>query len=207
MAITVDVKDTATAAVNRLRENLRPQNVNPIVARAGWNAVRAHLFGREQSHPNKNSFPRQHFWARCARSTQYEVGVDTIRITVNEPGARLQLEGGTVEAGKHTSSATGKPTTMLTIPARAEAYGKRAVEFHNLEYIPNKRGGGRLVETQATEFKTKRGKTTTQKVGGAVMFWCVPSVTIHGDSTVMPPASAISKAVEEALSNVGRAKR
>ena len=190
MGMTIDVRDEASAALKAMGAKLR--DVNPVIGRAARNCIRDNFRTLEQTHPNKNNWTRQHFWADCARATNFTLGPDTVTVNVSKPGALLQLEGGVVEAGKHTSSATGKPTKFLTIPARAEAYGRRAGEFHNLEYAMTDQGPA-LVERSASSvsYGSKR-KDGTKRVfnrgetGGAVFYWLRKRVKIGKHPEVLP---------------------
>lgn len=190
MAFHLDVTDEASAAVKTVGVKLR--DVNPTIGRSARNCVRDNFRKLEQTHPNRSNWPRQHFWADCARSTNFTSDANSVTVNISHPGMRLQLEGGVVEAGKHTSSATGKPTQFLTIPARAEAYGRRAGEFHNLKFEVTDQGPA-LVERSATRIKfgkTKKDGTRSTinkgETGGAVFYWLRKRVTIGKHPEVLP---------------------
>lgn len=171
--------------------------------------------------PNKMGWPSTHFWAKQAKSVQSSSDSNnfgaSVRLSMGTVGLLQRLNGGTITAGKSISRYSGKPTQFLTIPARAEAYGKRAFEFKNLRV---QFGRGRmpvaLVEADATliEKTKKRGYRpkgeaklekdfwgeTAGETGGAVMYWLVKSVTQRPDPSTIPATEMIANTVVFALS-------
>jgi len=162
--------------------------------------------------PNKNGWPTTGFWQKQrdsvhSSSTSNNLGAE-VRIGMGTVGLRQRLLGGTITAGRNISKFSGKPTKYLTIPARAEAYGKRSFDFSNLRVLFGRGGKAiALVEADATkvELGPKNRKTgarsySTQATGGAVMFWLVTSVTQQADPSVLPPTESIGNTVIFALS-------
>lgn len=211
MAYTIDIMNYLPGALDQLvAKLLDPAKAAPVVGRAGRNCMVDHFLRLDQTRANKQGFPRQHFWAGAAKSVYYQVLPDGVILGISKVGARLLLEGGTVTPGKGTSRTTGKPTRLLTIPACAEAYGKRAGEFHNLKFgvvdgIPA------LIEREASRVAVvgrgkKRKVQFLGEVGGKVFFWLARKVTIKADPTVIPTKEALTDAVRAGLQSYIRSQ-
>lgn len=75
----------------------------------------------------------------------------------------------------------------LTIPATAEAYGKRAVEFKGeLKFIPFANGTRALVKQSFKTVPGKRPGTTKKEVVNDVYYWLKESVLLPEDKTLLP---------------------
>lgn len=179
---SIDIRDEATPALARVTGALR-REVGAAIGRA---VVK--LFQRNfRSLPdNKHGWPTTNFWERAARATNYDLLGAGVAINVNQIGVRQRLEGGEIHA---------KGGGYLTIPARAEAYGKRASDFNNLHVAFFKTGHGffaALVEAQATNISFGRQradgsrKVKAESTGGGVMFWLVKSVNQAANPDVIP---------------------
>ena len=175
------------AAARRLAAAIRPATINPVVGRSGVNTLREHFFGLNASRPNRLGGKRTQFYADAARGTSSVTQPDGALISVNQVGIRLRLLGGTVRAG-----ANGSGKKWLTIPARAEAHGKRAGEFNDLRFVFFEHGAA-LVRNEQTTLKRKRDRKTGkvsyvagEERGGEVMFWLKRSVTQKPDPGVLP---------------------
>ena len=189
MSASVDIRDEITPALAGLQQAVRA-DVQKGIATAVEEMFKANFLALGT---NKRNWPSTGFWAQAARSTNYDLLVDSIVINVTQVGVRQRLEGGEIhrEGGGY-----------LTIPARAEAYGKRASEFNNLHAVFFKTGHGffaALVEANRTAVKIGKQKkdgtrTTTRgaESGGGVMFWLVKSVTQAANPNVIPSAEAIT---------------
>jgi hypothetical protein len=86
-----------------------------------------------------------------------------------------------------------KKSKFLAIAARGESYGKSPRQFNDLRFVPRRgRPGGMLVQNDQTQLvRYSRGKSKGQvkerrEVGGLVMYWLVPQVTIQGSDAVLP---------------------
>lgn len=141
-------------------------------------AIKSHLASRDGA-PNKNNWPKTHFLDRARKQT-------FLTTTPSEAVVHIALVGfGTFITGKPDVI---KPVNakFLTIPARPEAYGRRAREFSDLvfEVVDDFYGRPRpaLVRAAQTTFsfgkkrKGKRAITNVEEVGGEVYFWLVKSV-------------------------------
>lgn len=195
MATSIDIKDNATPAVKRVLEAASGPNINAVAGRAGVNRIQQHLFALNGSRPNKLGGKRTNFWAQCARSTSFVLVPEGALASINQIGFRQRLEGGVISA---------RNAKFLTIPAIAEAYGKRAGEFHNLRFAIV---GGKpaLIEAEHSGVSFRTGTRGAGKVkatlnlGGKVYFWLKRSVRQNADPSVMPTNDEMGAAVVTAL--------
>lgn len=188
MAATVDIRDEVTPILQALAPALRRQ-IAPAIGAA---VVTLFQDNFDKLPDNRNNWPSTGFWAQAARSTNFSVLVDAVNINVDQQGVRQRLQGGVINA---------KPGKWLTIPARAEAYGKRAGEFSNLHAVFFKTAHGffaALAENNSQDVsfgKTKKDGTRTVKQGaergGAVMFWLKKSVQQDANPAVIPSEAEI----------------
>lgn len=182
MAFSITIHDRATPDLQRMLAALNQEKVKPEIGRSVVNQLKAHFYNLNSSRANKLGGRRTQFYSQAAKSTQYQARSDGVTVSVNHVGIRQRLQGGTITPVK------GK---YLTIPAIAEAYGKRAREFDNLHFIPTRRGGA-LVENDATRVSFgKKGAKAKGETGGRVYYWLVPSVVQKPDPTVVPTESEI----------------
>lgn len=202
MAITVDIRDNVSASLKSMAAALTPARLNPAIGRA-----EVILFQKWfQTLPsNKQGFPTTGFWPAAARATNFNLLGDGVVVSVSKQGVRQRYHGGTI-----------KPTggrKYLTIPARPEAYGKRAGEFNNLVLAFRREGGQvhafALVEARATtvNLKEKRRKGATvsdyaRSTGGGVMFWLVKSVTQKADRNIIPDDDRITAVAGETIGDI-----
>lgn len=209
---TIDIHNEVSGALRELKSNLAPEQLNPAIGAAEVVLFQKHFLSLPT---NRQGFPSTGFWADAARATNYAVLAEDVLISVNKLGARQRYEGGEI-----------KPTggkKYLTIPAVAEAYGRRAGEFNNLELAFHRVAGRAeafaLVEAQATEVsfgrKRKDGSrkvTPGNSVGSRVMFWLVKSVRQAANPDVIPSSEqiietamvTIDSAIERALRRGGQ---
>jgi len=185
-------KDTATPMLAAARELMLPKRLNPIIGRSAVNVYRAHLFGVNESRPNKLGGTRTNYYATAARSTHFTIlDDDTVLISMSQVGLALRFYGGTVKP---------KTAKFLTIPVNAKAHGHRAREF-DLEIVFGE--GGRPIalatkSTRATQVKqNSRGKNVTRQIGrhGEIMFLLVKSATMKPDPTILPYERTVLNAV------------
>lgn len=188
LAIQIETTDKASPMVRAIGYSIRADRINPIVGRAATNVFRAHLFAADNAHPNALGGSRTHFYAEAARATHFDVVSDGVLISVNQVGIRQRVLGGTI---------VPKTKKFLTIPARAEAYGKRAREFESLVVVFGSNGQPVALaanDKTDTERFTGRAYGRGRALGGSankghagtVMFWLVKSVTQVGDPSVVP---------------------
>ncbi len=203
----VNITDNVTAALQGLKAELRPTNLNRQIAFAEEDFFRKWFAARQG---NKQGWKSTGFWKDAANSTHAEVLPDGVIVSISKIGVRQRFLGGDI------SPTGGKK--YLTIPAREEAYGRRADSFPNL-ILAFHRVGGKveawgLVEAIVKSFKRgKRGKDGSlsfkkEQTGGAVMYWLVKHVCQQGDPTVIPPDDKItSVAMDTVRAAVARALR
>jgi hypothetical protein len=143
--------------------------------------------------PNERQFPTTHFWQRAAEATQYEVGEDAVRVSVNQMGVRQRLLGGDIDPVR---------AKFLTIPAIAETYGHRASDFGNLKIVrgPFRTYTGRLAALALVPADWKADKARPFSSAG-VYFWLVRHVSQDPNPDVMPSTDEI---LDAALSAVDR---
>jgi hypothetical protein len=164
--------------------------VRSVGGRALVNTLRAHFFRLDRERPNQLGGDRTHFYGQVARSVQNpRAEGDAIRVSINHIGIAQRYFGGDI---------TPKRAKYLTIPARAEAYGKRAREFDDLQILWGKRGPvalGQREQLQSTLGKKNKKGTrpveNEQIVGGGIFYWLVKSVTQPPDPTVLPPENEL----------------
>lgn len=195
--IQISITENVTPELRKLSAGISPRRLGAVAGRAVVNTVRAHLFARNASHPNRLGGTRQNFWAAAARSTHMRPESWGAMVSVNALGFRLQYQGGTV-----------RPTTkkFLTIPARAEAYGKRAGEFDDLEFtiIPGK--GPALVAARRSEIRIRKTKGggykvthTASTLGNEVYYWLARSVRIPAHPDALPPEAKMAESAQGAV--------
>jgi hypothetical protein len=179
MSAGVDIRNDVSAALKSLQK--LPQAINPAIGEAVVLLFQNHFLGLP---PNANSWPSKGFWAGAARSTNYNLLADGVNINVNQQGVRQRLQGGEIKA---------KSGGWLTIPARQEAYGRRAREFHNLVFQLIRSDLAALVESESQDVsfgrKRKDGSrrvTPGEERGGGVFYWLKKSVQQDKNEGVIP---------------------
>ncbi len=178
MSFSIEIRDRATPAVEGALGELQLAGVKPEIGRAVARLVQQHFLRLNASRANPLGGPRSNFYAQAARGTRYDVLTDGVLVSVSQVGIRQRLEGGEI---------VPRSVKYLTLPAIAEAYGKRAREFPNLVLMWRRIAGQTrpvaLVEPEATQ--PARG-VKTDSVGGKIFFWLVKSVTQPADPSVLP---------------------
>ena len=204
IAMRIVLEDTATPALDRVRGFLQSEEAQQVIGYAGRNVVREHLQDLEDTRSGASGGPASHYYGSARRATNFRIIDDTaVEINVSQVGMRLHFYGGTVEAGKGISSATGAPTKYLTIPAAPEAHGRKASDFDLLLVWANGRPVA-LALAETTEKMTARGGLKAVRKAGKIMFTLRESVTLQPDPTVMPTTEDFSEAITERLGSVIR---
>jgi len=205
MSIRITI-DEAGPLLERLKTAAQAQGLALIGARAAGQLVRDHLFGINSQ---RHRYGRN-YYAQAARSVNVQPVTDGAAININQVGMRLRYFGGVVRAGKGRSSATGKLTKYLTIPARSEAHGMRASEFADLDFQLVEYNGSirpALVRRLSTPIRFSRRKQKDGSIktsvrsgevqGGEVMFWLVRQTKHQPDPSILPyPEQLNTRAVE-----------
>jgi hypothetical protein len=194
--LNVSGAQATLATVNNLPASLSGMKVGPRIGTAVKVLLQKHFLSNPK---NRMGWPSQNFWPAAARSVSYTVQPDATVVTVAKQGVAQQVFGGQIRPVR---------SKLLTIPANADAYGKRAREFPNLRFALLGSEGRKqpaLIEAEATRltFGRKR-KDGTRSVkgrneGGRVMFWLVPRVNQKGDRSKLPSEAAIRDTAVGAL--------
>ena len=202
------VKDGVTPALRALSRQYQDRGgLHRVMATAGANLVRDHFAALAGSNHNPYGV-KSTFWARMRRGTRAEANATKGEVAMP------------AEAGHRYFGGTIRPTAgrkYLTIPARAEAYGRSAREFDFLEVLYNSRGPVALVDKARVEVvRTKSGRSKRDKEsgapltqdapGGLVFFWLVRSATQRADPSVLPTDAALKEAAVDALTTLFRGK-
>lgn len=191
MPLAISIQDNATPWLNFLAKHLSEPALQHQVGGEVTYLLFAHLVDLDNERPNALGGRRTHFYARAGKATSYAVHDNGVTISVNQTGIAQRYFGGTIEAA---------PGHLLTIPARAEAHGRRAREFNNLEMLFGRNGPYALAEREAINISYKRGKKSGdrdskikigEKVGSGIFYWLVKSVTQEPDPTVLPDEPSI----------------
>jgi hypothetical protein len=200
IAYHIDVQDLATPGLQRVRGGLAPAQLNPVVGRAAANATKEHFIALNRERPNALGGTRTNYYLGAARGTSYRVVEDGVIISIAQVGIAQRYYGGTIRR---------RLAKFLTIPARAEAHGKRASEFPDLIVLWRRRGGlrepyalARAVSTQIGFRRSADGSRTISNrgvQGGEIIFWLKREVTQSPDPSVAPAPDKIYGAV---ISNV-----
>jgi hypothetical protein len=212
VAIKIDLVDRATPAINKLDAKLIDDSVKHSAGASVMRQILDHLTALDEERPNALGGRRTHFYAKAGKSTHYEITDTGAIVSINHIGIAQRLRGGEI---------TPVNSKYLTIPARAEAHGRRAREFNNLEILYNRNGPYALAEREYTTFAFKKGKKgkagrdiwgkperdISERLlyrashGGGIFYWLVKSVTQEGDPTVLPDEDSMEEAVISRVSN------
>jgi hypothetical protein len=201
-ALTIHLQ---TAALEELQAKAAQIGREPeaalVGARGAANLTRQHLFALDERSP------RSHFYSAAAKSVEEPV-VESggASFTINKVGLAQRWLGGTITAGKGTSSVTGGPTHYLAI-GTPEVEDKTPWEVsteQDVAFVPRRGDKAMLVtgmQTTVTRGPNK-GKTVIRAVpGGLVLFWLVPEVTQDADPMVLPAEEDLGEAARYHMDN------
>lgn len=200
MSVTV-VINSAEPLLERLKDATLRGGLALVGARAVANLTKDHLIALDGE---RHRFGRN-YYLQAARSVfARAIGDGQAAVTISQVGIRQRLFGGPI-----TPKA---PKRYLTIPANAEAYGRRAGEFHDLDFQLVEHDGrlrAALVRRASTavSFTRRKRKDGSVKVtvkpgelrGGEVMFWLVRRVLQQPDPSVLPSGEKMSGAAVGAM--------
>jgi hypothetical protein len=203
----VVVKDTATPALRSLRRGLEPEHLIPRFGRAVMNEVRDNFQYLESTRPNQLGGPRTHYYSQARRNTHLTIDGDTATIGVAQVGIRMRYFGGVIRAGANPSCIGGGSTKYLTIPATAEAYGKRACDFDDLQVLSTRSGPyalarvttGTLASRKALGMARAFGVNSSAIHKTEILFWLKKQVTIPEDHTMLPSSDDVTAAIKESF--------
>jgi hypothetical protein len=204
MALTVTVD--ASSALSELAEAGERMSSPGCVRSAAMGVarlVRGHFRARENDHQKFSGGSPTHFWAQAARSVSLQGGDRAVMVTISKQGVRLRWAGGDVVARDK----------LLTLPATGEAYGKRAGEFHDLEYavikgVPCLRQAAQTLVAWGRKRKDgSRGVKSGGGIGGKVFFWLVETTHHAEDPSVLPDEQEMLDAAVAGAGNYLRARQ
>lgn len=224
LSINIQIDDGFGEQLNAIAQTLSEEGREGLHFAMAYGVaaqVKQHLNDYSAENPNKLGGKRTFFYRDAAMGTAAYATSAEGAVTVAKTGIKLQYYGGTVVPGRNPSSFSGKPTRFLTIPAVAEAYGRRASEVDNLVMLWGKNGPYALAEKIERRTLPKRGKLKKDESayvsrgvlkgvrGGRVMFWLARSVTVGPHPEILPTddemsATAISSGWKFILSAAGK---
>ncbi len=197
LAIQIDVRTGEGFDLRGLEAALAPERISTVGGRAAVGVSRKHLLGLNRSRPNRLGGRRSNFYQHAGNSINTTTAGDTFTISFGSVGLAQRYFGGTIRA---------KNAKYLTIPARAEAYGKRASEFNDLQFVVFESGPALVRRSQST-IKFRKGKDGSRRAvrsgdaAGEVMFWLRRSVDQAPDPSVLPTEQEYGDAVEKAVTD------
>jgi len=116
----------------RTKRSLGEPGIRRVMGRAIGTSIRRHFTKLDSSRANRLGGKRTHFYANARRSVhQPELYGDGVRVVIDALGIAQRYYGGDIFP---------REANALTIPVHPEAYGHRAREFSDLQYIPTHRG-------------------------------------------------------------------
>jgi hypothetical protein len=182
------VLDEATPLLEAVQNEAQAKGLALVAARAVGGLVREHLYGLDSARHRGG----RHFYRQAGDSVHSAEAPQGAIVSITHLGFRQRLLGGTIRA---------RNAKNLTIPATAEAQGKRAGEFNDLDWAlaHNPKTGAlqpALVRRPQTVIRYSRRKNAEGGVSlrargvmtllPEVMFWLTPSVEQRADRSVLP---------------------
>jgi len=197
--------DSATPFIERVRTGLANRAFRPAIGEAGFKVVYEHFAAKEQeaSKATQTVYGRPKLghvglYAQFARATNHRVTTTGVAIAVSHQAIRQRLQGGEIKPDN------GR---YLSIPANAEAYGKRISDFGNtLEFgaFTDEQGRTRLgwglrddvKQTKTVRRKGKEKQVEKVKFRAGVYFWAVRKVYQAPDPSVLPTKEALLAGID-----------
>jgi hypothetical protein len=205
MNMRINVVDTLSPDLRRSAYMM--QNPRPLMAAMGKALeIELRTIFREfdTTRPNKQGWPRSHFWNRrvAQKTALTNIEARSATVTIASPELLHKIKGGVVRPKR------GK---TLAIPANGLAYklgGPRA-SGRDYQFLLLAQGNlvGALINLQSTSISIgKKGVKAGKERGGDVMYWLVRSVT-HKPNPAVDPANnpALRSRIENALSRTASA--
>lgn len=191
--LKINVVDQVSPGPEYLTKALEDRTaLNADIGRRVANDLRKHFAMRQAEGPrNKFGAPTSNFWGEVRQATSDAEPTDNGgTVTIAHPAIAQKVYGGTIRADDK----------LLSIPARAEAYGKSPRTFANLKAIFFEHGGA-LVEVDATKVRSRKTKDGGRKfssggtLGGLVFYWLVEQVTQKKDPDALPSEAVLLEGI------------
>jgi hypothetical protein len=169
VTIVANIADRASPSFQRLAAAVQRPDVRKVMGRAIVGTLRKHFTRLDAERPNKLGGARTHFYGQVRRSVQQPelAGGDGVKVSINHVGIAQRYFGGEI---------VPKAAKWLTLPVHPEAYGHRAREFSDLDFVPLEGRRAMLVRSNP-ESPTNIGE---------VFFLLVKRVIQRADPTVLP---------------------
>lgn len=202
LTLTIDVTDRASPVLNQLDAGIRGDGARHSAGGSVMRQILDHLTVLDAERPNELGGRRTHFYAKAGKSTSYQITDTGATVSINSVGIAQRYFGGEIRPGP------GKK--YLTIPARAEAHGRRAGEFNNLQLLFGRNGPYALAEREYTSFTVRKwgkGENRKSKIqnrqshGGGIFYWLVKSVSQQPDPSVLPELPEMENTAVKAVEN------
>src|SRR5690606_12362507 len=102
-----------------------PARLQSTIGLAAVDVTQRHLVQLGATRPNKLGAPSTGFYKAASESVHWRAEGETVTVSISHVGIAQRYYGGTI---------TAKNAQYLTLPAIAEAHGKRAREFPDLDF-------------------------------------------------------------------------
>lgn len=207
MGLSFTISQKLTGDQNaQLASIAKPAAMNAVIGRKVTRDIIRHFQTYSAGHPNKLGGKRTNYVARMGDATSFTSDASGVQVNIAHEGARLRIEGGTI------TPKNGK--TYLTIPAIAQAYGKRAREFPNLTLLFRRRAGKTEAYALGVAPYTPVGKGAPRRGGRKalgrntrqVVFWLVKSANIPANRALLLSDEGIMQSAVAAIGAYLRAK-
>lgn len=172
LTTTLTIVDDATPPLLRLGRAVRDPAIRKVMGRAVAGLMRKHFTKLDGERANKMGGERTHFYGQARRGVQQPelVGGDGVKVSTNHVGIAQRYFGGDI---------VPRSAHWLTIPLVPEAYGHRAREFPDLQFVPGEDGRRAWLV-----------RDTSDQPGGMpdeFFYLLVRRVHQEPDPTVLPP--------------------
>jgi hypothetical protein len=199
VAVTITVTGDAQRMLSQLDQKLVNRGeLHEDIATRAENVTRDYLRGiartRHATARKLGATPTGHL-ERAAESVHSFSDAEGATIGITSPGIGRAFEDKVITPGP------GKK--YLTIPATAEAYGKRAGQFNDLRLAFFKGGLLALVKADQSSLSDRKAsgysveKKAAPKARPPVYYWLKKSVTQKQDRTLLPSDAMLQAAAEE----------
>lgn len=155
--------------------------LNKALARDMETMTKSYLSGLDDDRANKLGGARSHYYETASNNTRAYSSPGNITIAIQQIGLGVKYTG-------EYSKITPKASKWLTIPANAEAYGRRAREFE-LEFsmVGGRRPALVKKSTSRGTYRDSYGNRHKRAKLGQVMYWLKKSLKdASPDHSVIP---------------------